>query len=144
MKQVFKRITASALGGNRVHLGLLLFRIIVSLELIIVHGFKKIGIGVDVAELIPNPLGLPQEINEFLAIIANIGFPVFIILGLLTRLSVLPVLAVTLTGYFILHAHDPLFVKDVPFMYSVVFLFIFITGPGKYSIDSIIHKKLSS
>ncbi|WP_308992424.1 DoxX family protein [Mariniflexile litorale] len=143
MKQFLKKMTTTALEGKQVHAALLFFRIIVSLELIIVHGFKKIGIGVEVSEMVPNPLGLPEGINEFLAISANIGFPVFIILGVFTRLSVLPILAVTLTGYFILHAHDALLIKDVPFMYSVFFLFILIIGPGKYSIDAFIHKKIS-
>tara|TARA_R110002050_G_scaffold67407_2_gene145886 strand:+ start:18037 stop:18471 length:435 start_codon:yes stop_codon:yes gene_type:complete len=143
MKNFIRIVTITNLEGKFIHTTLLLFRILVSLELIIVHGFKKIGIGVGVAEIVPNPLGLPENVNEFIAVIANIGFPVFIILGFLTRLATLPVLAVTLTGYFVLHIHDSLLIKDVPFMYSLVFLFLFITGPGKHSMDAIIHKKLS-
>mgnify|MGYP003631905708 CR=1 FL=1 len=142
IRKVFKTIVATHLNGAAVHGALFLFRTIASLELIIVHGFKKIGIGVAIPEVVPNPLGLPENLNEILAIVANIGFPVFVILGFLTRLATLPILAVTLTGYFILHAHDSLLIKDVPFMYSLVFLFILIVGPGKYSIDSFIYKKI--
>ena len=65
-----------------------------------------------------------------------------VIVGLLTRLAVLPVLAVTLTGYFVVHWNDSLLEKDMPFMYSVVFLLLLLIGPGKYSLDYLINKKL--
>lgn len=122
-------------------LALLAFRVAVSAQLIVVHGLKKLGIGVTQAENVPNPLHLPQAINQIFATSANVIFPLFIIFGVLTRLATLPILAVTLTGYFIVHGSDPLPERDVPFMYSIVFLLILILGPGKYSIDNILHRK---
>ncbi|QEE50819.1 DoxX family protein [Flavobacterium alkalisoli] len=122
-------------------LALLAFRVAVSAQLIVVHGLKKLGIGVTQAENVPNPLHLPQAINQVFATSSNVIFPLFIIFGVLTRLATLPILAVTLTGYFIVHGNDPLLERDVPFMYSIVFLLILILGPGKYSIDNILHRK---
>ncbi|MBS1563792.1 MAG: DoxX family protein, partial [Bacteroidetes bacterium] len=81
-------------------LGLLLLRVAAALEIAIVHGFKKIGVGVAEAEKIPNPLHLPDAFNSAFAISANIVFPFFVLIGLCTRLATLPTLAVTLTGYF--------------------------------------------
>ena len=124
-------------------LGMLFLRVATSLEIAIVHGFKKIGVGVSAAETIPNPLHLPAAFNNAFAISANIVFPFLVLLGLFTRLAALPTLAVTLTGYFVVHWHDALLLKDTPFIYSVIFLTIFILGPGKYSIDNLIYKKLS-
>jgi putative oxidoreductase len=63
-------------------------------------------------------------------------------LGLLTRLAILPILVATLTGYFVLHWNDALLVKGVPFIYSVVFMLIWVLGPGKYSFDYLINRKL--
>jgi putative oxidoreductase len=65
-----------------------------------------------------------------------------VILGLFTRVAVLPVLAVTLMGYFVVHWNDSLLEKDMPFMYSVVYLFLFVIGPGKYSADHSINKRI--
>ena len=144
MKYFFKKITSTALDGNITHLAILCFRCIVSLELIIVHGFKKIGIGVEVAESVPNPLHLPEAFNSLFADAANLLFPVLVILGFLTRLSVIPILAVTLTGYFVLHFHDDPLVRDTPFMYSLSYLLILFLGPGKYSIDNFFFKRLNS
>jgi putative oxidoreductase len=124
--------------------GMLLLRVAVSLEIAIVHGFKKIGVGVGQAENIPNPLHFPEAFNNVFAIGANIIFPFFVLIGLFTRLATLPTLAVTLTGYFVVHWNDSLLLRDTPFIYSLIFLMILILGPGKYSLDNSIHKKLSA
>lgn len=142
MKTILYRITKIYPDANFFHGSMLLFRLAVSLELMLVHGLKKVGVGVAMAEVVPNPLHLPEAVNQYFALGANLVAPIFIILGLFTRLAILPVLAVTLTGYFVLHLHDALLVKDVPFMYSIVYLLILVLGPGKYSIDYFIHKKL--
>jgi putative oxidoreductase len=63
-------------------------------------------------------------------------------MGLLTRLAILPVLAVTLTGYFIEHWGDTLLERDPPFMYSIAFLLLLVLGPGRYSLDRVIERKL--
>jgi putative oxidoreductase len=141
MKSFIQKVTRIYPSSNSFHLVMLFFRVIVSVQLIVVHGLKKIGVSVAEAELIPNPLHLPEKINQYFAISSNLVFPILIILGLLTRLAILPVLAVTLTGYFIVHWSDPLLTKDIPFMYSLIFLLLFFLGPGKYSIDYFINKK---
>ena len=112
-----------------------------SLEIMIVHGMKKIGIGTTNAEVVPNPFHLPEDINQIMALAANLLFPFFIIIGWCTRWATLPILAVTLTGYFIVHGNDSLLMRDIPFMYSLSFLLIFCLGPGKYSIDKMFQSK---
>jgi len=126
----------SDLGSNWNNRAVLLFRILISGELIIVHGLKKIGVGIAQAEVVPNPLGLPEMLNQVFATGANIVCPLLIILGLFTRLAAIPIVAVTLTGYFVVHGNDSLLERDIPFMFSVAFLFIIAVGPGRYSIDN--------
>ncbi len=142
MKKLIQTITNTSLEGKLIHIALLIFRIALSLELIFAHGLKKLGIGVVEAEKVPNPLNLPEAFNSLFADAANLFFPVFVILGFFTRAAVLPILAVTLTGYFVLHWNDALLIKDTPFMYSLCYLFLLFVGPGKYSIDHYIRKKL--
>ena len=144
MRSLLYKITRIYPAANHFHFTMLLFRVFVSIELMVVHGLKKSGVGVAVAEVIPNPLHLPDVFNNEFAIAANLIAPVFIILGLLTRLTILPVLAVTLTGYFVLHWNDALLIKDVPFIYSMVFMLVWVLGPGKYSLDYLINRKLIS
>jgi putative oxidoreductase len=120
---------------------LLAFRILVSLQLIVVHGLKKVGIGIEVAETVPNPFNLPNWFNESFAIASNLLFPIFVIVGFYTRLATIPILVVTLSGYFIVHWNDSLLVRDIPFMYSIAFLLIAFSGAGKYSIDEIVRNR---
>ena len=120
--------------------GLLAFRVIIASQLIIVHGLKKVGIGTGTAEVAPNPFDLPDAFNQVFAIASNLIFPLFVIIGWYTRLAIIPILAVTLSGYFVVHWNDSLLEKDIPFMYSVAFLFIAYSGPGKYSIDRLLAK----
>lgn len=94
-----------------------------------------------VAESVPNPLGLPDLFNQEFATLANIIMPLFIVFGFCTRMAAVPILAVTLTGYFIVHANDPLAVKDIPFMYAVSFLYIAMVGAGRYSVDNYLSVK---
>ena len=144
MKKVFIRLVTVAVDKATLGLGLLFFRFAVSAELTVVHGLKKIGWGVPEAEKVPNPLQFPELLNQSIGIAANLVCPLFIILGLFTRVAALPVLAVTLTGYFVQHWNDSLLDKDIPFMYSICFGLIIYYGAGTYSLDQLIHNKLTN
>ncbi len=143
MKKILTWLVNPSVSHQSFNIGMLFFRLAVCLEMIFVHGFKKLGIGAAELEKVPNPLYLPEVINYAFAVSANIFFPFLMLIGLCTRLARLPTLAVTLTGYFILHWSDTALVKDTPFNYSLIFLFILVMGPGKYSIDNYIYKKVS-
>ena len=141
MKEIIQIITNPSPPDFRYHLVLLSFRVLLSVEMIYAHGLKKIGIGVAEAEQVPNPLHLPEAMNSMLAVSANIFFPMLVMLGFFTRLSVLPILAVTLMGYFVMHFHDAPLVKDAPFMYSLSYLVILFLGAGRYSVDYCLFKR---
>jgi putative oxidoreductase len=142
MKNLIRRMTDVFPDVTVFNLSLLIFRVAVSLQLMVAHGLKKIGIGVPNAEQVPNPLHLPEAINQGFAVASNLVFPLFVMFGLLTRVAILPILAVTLTGYFVVHWNDSLLEKDMPFMYSLAFLLLFVIGPGKYAVDYWLNKNL--
>jgi putative oxidoreductase len=140
MEKLLRFITVVYPSPRSFHLSLLIFRVAASVELIVAHGLKKIGIGVEKAEVIPNPFHLPEGLNSAFAIGGNLFFPLLIIAGLLTRLAILPVLMITLAGYFFVHWHDPVLVRDTPYIYSIIYLLLLVLGPGKYSVDFLLHK----
>ncbi|ESU18970.1 DoxX family protein [Flavobacterium cauense R2A-7] len=141
MKNLIQKITNVYPSAYVVDIALLVFRISLSVELMVAHGLKKLGIGVAAAEQVPNPLHLPEAFNSLFANAANLFFPVLVIFGFFTRIAVLPILAVTLTGYFVLHWNDSLLIKDTPYMYSLCYLLLFILGSGRYSLDYFINQK---
>jgi putative oxidoreductase len=132
IQEIWHYIFYSDLGSDFNNFAILAFRILLSLEMVRVHGLKKFGVG---GEVVPNPLGLPPKLNDLIADFSDIVAPVLVAFGFLTRLAILPILAVTLTGYFVVHRRSALSVRDVPFMYSLSYLYIFLVGAGKFSAD---------
>jgi putative oxidoreductase len=119
---------------------LLLFRVLWSLSLLHTHGLKKLLNFEETVAHIPDPFGMGGVFNAYIAVVANIVCPVLIILGLGTRLAILPILGLTSVGFFVVHAQDPWVVRDVPLMYFLAFCLLFILGPGRYSLDAYLKK----
>ncbi|TGE08372.1 DoxX family protein [Hymenobacter fodinae] len=123
--------------GNPLNNGaLLLFRVLLAVELFRVHGLRKFRPEAGAAaEVVPNPLGLPPALNQLVATFSDTVVPALVVLGVATRLAVLPTIGVTAIGYFVVHRHDALAVRDVPYIYTICFLLLLVLGPGTYSAD---------
>jgi putative oxidoreductase len=120
----------------RFDLVLLLYRIMVSSSLIVVHGLQKLINFQNESKNFPDPLGLGITFTFYFALVASVICPVFIIAGLFTRVACAVVLTLTLSGLFLVHLHSPLSVADTPYIYSVGLLLILFLGPGAYSLDN--------
>ncbi|MEO1053623.1 MAG: DoxX family protein [Bacteroidota bacterium] len=143
MKAIKQVLPAGFPSENRMSITMLIFRVLVAFAMIRTHGIKKItDIDGEIAN-IPDPFGFGGEFTAFMAIFTNIVLTVFIALGFFTRLSALGILSVTLSGLFLVHWGDPWPIKDIPLMYSLSYFLILLMGPGKYSIDQFISKRLS-
>lgn len=133
--EIIQQILHSDVGSSFNNVSLLAFRILLGFEIFRVHGLKKFRLENGKKEVIPNPLGLPTKLNALVASFADLVVPFLIILGLGTRLAVLPTIGVTAIGYFVVHRKDSLEVRDVPFMYTLSLLLILALGAGTYSLD---------
>lgn len=133
--EILKQILSSDLGSSFNDIAFLIFRVLLAVELFRVHGLKKFRLENGQKEIVPNPLGLPSKMNALVASFSDLVVPFLIILGLGTRLAVLPTIGVTAIGYFVVHRKDSLEVRDVPYMYTLSLLLILALGAGKYSLD---------
>lgn len=88
-----------------------------------------------------DPIGLGKNLSYNLVIFAEFACGILIVLGVLTRIAVIPVFITMIVAYFIVHAKDPFMVKQSAFIYLVLCLPVFILGSGKYSIDGLIQRK---
>jgi putative oxidoreductase len=125
----------SDMGSSANNWAMLVFRTLLALELFRVHGLKKFKLQNGEKEHVPNPLGLPDKLNGLIATFSDTVVPFLVILGITTRLVILPVIGVTAIGYFVVHRKDSVEVRDVPYMYTLCFLFLLITGGGTLSVD---------
>ncbi|MHC0445426.1 DoxX family protein [Flavobacterium sp. 3-218] len=135
MIEIIKQILHSDLGTAFNNAALLVFRVLLAVELFRVHGMKKFRVEKGQKEHVPNPLHLPEKLNGLVATFSDTVIPFFIILGLGTRLAVLPTIGVTAVGYFVVHRNDSLEVRDVPYMYTLSLLLLLALGAGTYSLD---------
>lgn len=133
--EIIKLLLYSDVGSEINNIALLFFRILIAVELFRVHGMKKFRVENGEREHVPNPLHLPEKLNGLVATFSDTVVPFFIILGLGTRLFILPTIGVTAVGYFVVHRKDSLEVRDVPYIYTVTLLFLLALGAGTYSLD---------
>lgn len=135
MIDFIKQILSSDLGSAFNNSAMLVFRVLLALELFRVHGLKKFRVENGQKEHVPNPLHLPEKLNGLVATFSDTVVPFLIMLGIGTRLVVLPTIGVTAIGYFVVHRKDSLEVRDVPYMYTLSLLLILALGAGTHSLD---------
>lgn len=135
MIEFIKHILYSDLGSSFNNSAMVVFRILLALELFRVHGLKKFRVENGQKEHVPNPLHLPEKLNGLVATFSDTVVPFLIMLGVGTRLVVLPTIGVTAIGYFVVHRKDSLEVRDVPYMYTLSLLFVLALGAGTFSLD---------
>jgi putative oxidoreductase len=63
-----------------------------------------------------------------------------VILGFFTRFFLIPPIINMAVAAFIFHSADPFAVKEKAIMYLIVFVALFFTGPGKFSLQAVLKK----
>ena len=121
-------------------LGLLILRVVAGL-LMMTHGWSKIQNFEGMVQGGFDPIGMGPTLSVVLLIAAEFIAALFIVFGLLTRLSTIPLMVAMSVASFVAHAGDPLEIKELSLVYLTIFAILFITGAGKYSFDRLFFKK---
>lgn len=90
----------------------------------------------EMADKFPDPIGMGSQFSLIMAIGAEVGCSLLLILGLGTRLAVVPLAFTMIVALFVVHGADPWKVKELAAIYLAVYAVIFITGPGSFSLDT--------
>lgn len=136
---VLKKLVENPSYGAKVDLSLLLIRIIAG-GFMLTHGYPKMIKLLDGNFQFADPLGLGVELSLILAVFAEIVCAFFILLGILPRLSAIPLIVTMLVAAFIAHAGDPFKSKEASLMYLLLYVIVLILGAGKYSIQGLLGK----
>ncbi len=121
---------------------LLIARIIFGI-LLMTHGIQKLTNFQELSAVFPDPLGVGSTISLSLAIFGELFCSMAFIIGLLYRLAMIPMIFTMAVAFFVIHGGDPFATKELAFVYLVVFILMYIAGPGKFSIDHLIRKVLT-
>lgn len=109
--------------------------------LMLTHGISKIALFKETPIQFMEFMGLGAEISLGLAIFAEIGCSLLILLGLGTRIAVIPLIVTMLVAVFIVHGDSPFAKQEIGLLYLLVYTMLLLTGSGKYSLDRLITTK---
>ncbi|WEK20553.1 MAG: DoxX family protein [Candidatus Pedobacter colombiensis] len=139
-----KRLFNTNFNHGSLHFMLLVLRISIA-SFMIVHGYQKLGWLTAGGEIqFGDPIGVGAAASLYLAVFAEFFCSIFLLIGLGTRLATIPLIITMLIAVFIVHAPDGFDKKEMGLHYLLVYVFLLVSGPGKYSIDHIISKNLYS
>jgi putative oxidoreductase len=88
-----------------------------------------------------DPIGIGERLTLFLVLFAEVICSSLIILGLFTRLAVIPVFILMIVVFFIVHAKDPFLQNLLAFLLLLLCIPVFIVGSGRFSMDRLFFKK---
>ena len=104
------------------------------------HGIAKWIIFKDMTETFPDPIGLGPTLSFWLVILAEILCAFGFILGALFRLSLIPMIFTMCVALLFVYGGDPLTKMEPAISYLTIFVLMFFTGPGDFSIDVIMRR----
>lgn len=138
-----KRTFNTNLNHDLIDLGMLVLRIAIACFML-THGWPKLMklmAGGEIQFL--DPFGLGAKPSFILAIFAEVLCSILILIGLATRWATIPLIITMLVAIFIAHAADGFQRQELPAHYVVVYVFLLMVGPGKYSLDYFVSKNLN-
>lgn len=135
-----KKIFSVNRSSEHVDIAILLARISIAI-LMLTHGISKIALFNETPVQFMDFMGLGTEMSLALAIFAEMGCSVLILLGLATRVAVIPLIITMLVAVFIVHGADPFAKQEMGLHYLLVYIMLLLTGSGKYSLDSLVTAK---
>lgn len=106
------------------------------------HGYAKLMQHASMADLFADPFGLGSTLSFWMVVFAEVVCSFALIFGILQRVVLIPMTITMAVAFFIVHGGDAFAARELSFIYFIVFIILFITGPGEFSFDSIIGKHL--
>ncbi|WP_372898909.1 DoxX family protein [Stieleria sp.] len=129
-----EKITSAGLLALRIGIGCFM----------LVHGLAKLNGFSTMADSFPDPIGIGSTLSLVMAIGAEVGCSLLLIVGLATRLASLPLAFTMIVALFVVHAADPWKVKELAAVYLLVYVSLALTGPGLFSVDHALFGRKTS
>ena len=126
--------------GKGVSLLILLLRLVLGV-MIFRHGLVKLYNFEQLSFTFPDVFGLGSYTSLMLVIMIEFSCSLFLMFGLLIRLSVIP-LIISLGVAFVDVHNAQLPEGELSLVYLVISLILYFTGPGRYSLDYLIDRRV--
>ncbi len=118
----------------RADLAILILRVGSSL-LMMRYGYGKLLQYLSGDHSFADPIGIGEEFSLILAVGAEFFCSILVLVGLGTRLALIPLIITMLVAFFIIHADDPFDKKEHPLVFLIPYVAVMLTGAGRFSLD---------
>ena len=135
-----KRILSIKYNTAAFNFSMLFLRVVFGLLVLSKYGYTKMVKFSDLQSSFYNFMGLGSRLSLLLVIFAETICALFIVLGLFTRLAVIPLIIVMLVVVFGHDAGKPIQESELALLYLGAFVTLLLCGPGRISIDGMINK----
>ena len=126
-----ERIISFLIFAVRVFFGILFF----------IHGVDKMMNFSILSDTYPSVFGLGSYMTLMLAIFTEFCCSLFLIFGLMIRVILIPMIISMAVAFF--DVHDAIISEgELALIYFIMFIILYITGPGRYSVDYLIDMKV--
>jgi putative oxidoreductase len=111
------------------------------------HGYPKFQKIISGDLSFGDPLGIGQGLSLYLAVFAEFFCSIFLLVGFISKPSTIFLMITMVTAAFIVHGGDGIAKQEKALLFLITYITLFLTGPGKFSIDqvwigNIIEKRL--
>ena len=135
-----KLLTPNTWSTNATDLASFILRFLLGF-LMLSHGIPKLMKLLDGNMEFGDPIGIGVPASLTLTVFSEVICSLLIIIGLWTRLALIPLIITMLVAVFIVHINDPLGTKELGIMYLFGYITLFLIGSGNYAVDAIVSKK---
>ena len=124
--------------GKGVSVFILVLRIFFGV-LFFIHGLGKMMNFSELSMTYPSVFGLGSYMTLMVAIFCEFCCSLFLMTGLLFRIMLIPMIVSMAVAFF--DVHDGMMPDgELSLIFMIVFIGVFLTGPGRYSVDFLIDR----
>lgn len=134
-----KKLLSIRYSDNGISLAALVLRLALG-GLMIPHGYSKLMKFSSLSSKFSDPFHIGSTASLSLTVFAEFFCAVFIVLGLFTRLSCIPLIIAMGVALFIAHKGDVFDTGEKAALFLLGYIALLFTGPGKVSADRFIGK----
>ncbi len=135
-----KKFFSTNYSAAAFNFSMLLLRVSTGLWIMIKHGLDKLQNFSAIQPHFYNFLGIGTSFSLALVIFAELFCAMLVVLGLFTRLAVIPIIIMLIVAAFSAKATQPLMNKELDFLYLVPFVVLLFCGAGRVSVDGMMSK----
>ena len=134
-----KRFLSIKYSDGLFNLSMLLLRLSFGGLMLANHGMSKLMSFSTMQYKFYSFMGMGSRATLVLAIFAEVFCSLLVILGLFTRLALIPLVSMMLVAIFGVHGGQPFAQAESAVLYGTAFSVLLFCGPGKVSVDGMIN-----